>query len=99
MAYTDQVILSHLVDGNNFKSIQEITDTTFFKDGSKVSTSKHRAGFIAPGFLLNSDLPEAIDGTIYNITDTSPFSSDVQNLAIACWSQEIHTSYEEKLRN
>lgn len=97
MALEKIVTLSYDIRGE-YKSINEITDTAIVEDGVELSSSRHRGGRVLPGLLVKTSVDPAEETYVYSITDTSPYSSGVQELAITLWTVEIHEAYEAHLR-
>ena len=71
-----------------FCFINEITIIEILRDGTVISDSKHR-GVVTPGSLVN--------GT-YTRTDVTGYSTAFQAIANALWNDELHTRYEQHLR-
>lgn len=91
--------LTHSQDiRGEYCGINEITDTTIFRNNVQISTSRHRSGPIAAGSLTNSTDEAAIDGKVYEITDVSAYSTAFQSIANALWTVDLHTAFEQNLR-
>ena len=71
-----------------FCFITEITDTNILRDGTTVSSSRHRQ-VVTPGIL---------NGGTYTRTTTTGFSEAFQAIAGALWTDALHTAYEAHLR-
>lgn len=97
MPLTETTQLSHDIRGE-FKSINEITDSFIFRDGSQAAHNRHRSGPIFPGSLTGEWDGTGTDTRTYVRTDVSSMSQDVRDLAGVCWTDARHTAYETHLR-
>ena len=73
-----------------YRSIQIRYDNRISRDGNVISTGNYERTSITPGSLMED---------IYVRTDLTDFPQEVQNIAGLCWSDDVHTAYEAKLRS
>ena len=91
MALTEQSTTKIEILGNEaYRTFQIRTDNHILRDGVVISKGNYHRHTLVPGYLDQDD--------VYQRTDTSGETSEVQNIANLCWTDAAHTAYEAYLR-
>ena len=91
MALTEQTKTKIEIVGNEaYRTFQIRTDNQILRDGVVISKGNYHRHTLVPGYLDQNN--------IYQRTDTSGETPEIQNITNLCWNNAAHTAYEAHLR-
>lgn len=86
----ERTVLEHEIK-TEYKKIREIRTTYVTNNGVERLWDTNRGNLVEPGAL-------DITGENYIQTNTSSYSSELQDLATLCWTASVQTDFEAYLR-
>ena len=91
MALTEQRIVNkiELVGPEAYRTFQIRYDNLILKDGNVTHSGNYERIALSPGSIVDDE---------YVATDVTSYSTEIQNLTGACWTDDTHTTYEAYLR-
>ena len=97
MALTEQSVYRiEIVGEEAYRTFQIRRDDQILKDGIVISKDNFHRYILVPGGLVENEVEGEDD--VYQRTDVSGQTQEIQNIIGLCWDDAAHTAYEAKLR-